>query len=281
MNVIEENFEEVYLENFWVSSSPLFSSTLIVRSTIHNLESGYNLESGNSNEVENGAVEGTLSEATVAKTKEAEQIKLVNEPTKLRIKLFDADGNLFNELNLNFGSMPVGLIDLEPCMAECKFESGMKHARLKLESSVKISAMLRLHTRDWSVLSPAAKAVDFHSKYLVPLEPGFDKSTWIVAMNDSPMEIDLKLRLSLGRRSPEITVKVAAFGVGVFDTKLIFKEVFDQQQEEAQAFVRVSLLEPKLSESRSSKANSDQSLFIECIDLPTSPKLPRLFSVFC
>ncbi len=186
--------------------------------------------------------------------------------TVTAVQFFDCDGALFNELKVDFGSNPVGLLDLEPFLAECKFESGMKYCRLKVIASKPPASVLRLQSRDWTVVCDSARHFSATEKYLVTVEQDLNKSTWIVVLNDNNVELDIRARLFLAKRSPEVELKVPALGARVFDCKTLFPDIFNGNVEMAQAYIRVSTVGSAVG-------------YIQTLGIPVNPKQPRVFSV--
>lgn len=181
------------------------------------------------------------------------------------VRLYDPDGNQFNELMVNFESNLPGLLDLEPCMASCKFESGLKHARVEVSSTKPITVMARIHSRDWAGVCREAIPCSALRKAIVPFFCQSERTSIIAVLNRMEVPVEVRARLFIANRSPEVTWKIPALGCRFIDTKLEFEEVIEQSSEIAQGYVRLSVI-------------GDEEVFIQSFEVGGSPKQPRYFS---
>lgn len=186
------------------------------------------------------------------------------------VRLFDADGAQFNELSVHFESeqlshQNLGLLDLEPCMAACKFESGLKHARVEVASSQPITVLARIHSRDWASVIREAIPCSAMRKFIVPFFCHSEKTSIIAILNKLDQPVEVRGRLFIGKRSPEIIWNIPALGTRFFDTKQEFSEVIEQSAEAGQGYVRLSVV-------------GDEEVFIHTLEASSSPKQPRYFS---
>ena len=181
------------------------------------------------------------------------------------VKFFDPDGALFNEIEVNFEDGLPGFLDLEPCMAGCKFESGLKHARLEICSTKPLSILARVHTRDWAGVTREAIPCSALRKAIVPFFCQSEKTSVIAILNRLEVPVEVRARLFIGNRSPELIWKIPGFGCRFVDTKLEYDEVIEQSPEAAQGYVRLSVV-------------GDEEVFIHTFEVGGSIKQPRYFS---
>ena len=181
------------------------------------------------------------------------------------VKLFDPDGRQFNELTLSFVANNPGLLDLEPCMADCKFESGLKHARVEIASSRSISILARVHSRDWVGVCPKAALCSSLSKVMIPFFCQTDKTSVVAILNRFDEAVEVRARLFVENRSPEIIWTIPAQGARFLDTKLEFAEVIEQSPEIVQGYVRLSVV-------------GDHEVHTQAFEVGGSTKQPRYFS---
>lgn len=192
---------------------------------------------------------------------------LLFEPLQapVQVRLFDADGDQFNEITVQFEKGLPGLLDLEPCMAACKFESGLKHARVEVASTNPISVLARLHTRDWAGVCREALPCNSARKFMVPFFCQSERTSVIAMLNRSNEALEVRARLFIANRSPEMVWKLPPRGARFVDTKLEFAEVLDQCPEGGQGYVRLSVI-------------GDQEVLIQAFEVGGSTKQPRYFS---
>ena len=181
------------------------------------------------------------------------------------VRLFDADGAQFNELTVNFEPNLPGLLDLEPCMAACKFESGLKHARVEVSSTKPLAVVARVHSRDWAGVCREAVPCSALRKAIVPFFCQTEKTSIIAILNRLDVPVEVRARLFVSNRSPEVTWKIPALGCRFVDTKLEYDEILEQNSEVAQGYVRLSVV-------------GDEEVFIQTMEVGGSSKQPRYFS---
>ncbi len=152
--------------HFWVCSSPFFEVTLLLACKPRG---------------------SNLSETT----------------TPILLRLFDADGQQFNELEYRFPFSQLGLVELEPLMAGCKFESGVKHAHLEVQHSADVVAACRLHNRDCAALLSGPQVVSSSARVFFPLQAAREHLHFLCLVNHTGSEATIRSRLFCGKRSPE------------------------------------------------------------------------------
>lgn len=166
---------------------------------------------------------------------------LPTAPEAVRAELYDADGNLANELNLSFPRGQVGVIELESIMGECKLEGGFRHAHLVIHTPAGVSHYVRMHTREGAAFigDPAALASERSSFFPMTMDDG--RSYYIAMVNQSKNPATLKCRLFCAKRSPETVFTVPPLGSRIVSLENEFPEFATiEGGKQLQAYVRLS-----------------------------------------
>jgi len=150
-----------------------------------------------------------------------------NQPSHLL--LFDADGALINEARLDFPTGDVGILELEDLLGACKLESGMKHGHLEIRSAPFSRHCLRLFTREGACFEGEPAIVSSRKGAFVPVVFAPERSCLLVFVNHGAGTASLKCRLYCGKRTPETTFSVPAFGSRVLSVAALFPEFSAQE----------------------------------------------------
>ncbi|MBN8549301.1 MAG: hypothetical protein J0M12_08310 [Deltaproteobacteria bacterium] len=156
------------------------------------------------------------------------------------IELYDADGALSNEVELDFPAGQVGILELDSIMGGCKLESGLKHGHMLVRSPAGTSPYLRMHTREGAALigEPAAFGADRSTFFPLTMDEG--RSYYLTVVNHGKAQAALKCRLFCAKRSPETLISIPAFGSRVISLENEFAEYSAESGKQMQAYLRLS-----------------------------------------
>ncbi len=156
------------------------------------------------------------------------------------IELYDADGNLSNEVQVEFPKGQVGIVELDTIMGGCKLESGMKHGHLVVRSPAGSSPYLRMHTREGAALmgEPAVLGADRSTFFPLTLDEG--RSYYLTVVNHGKAQAALKCRLFCAKRSPETLISIPPLGSRVLSLDNEFAEYSTESGKQLQAYIRLS-----------------------------------------
>ncbi len=132
--------------------------------------------------------------------------------TPTRVRLFDADGGLVNDATVEVEPGRVGVFELEQLFGSAKLESGFRHGYLEVESPVGTRHLCRLHNRSGGVFYPEASELSAARTVFSPVSfaSGFDQVVCLVNHSEVPGVV--KIRLLVGKRTPETFVEVPPHG---------------------------------------------------------------------
>lgn len=128
------------------------------------------------------------------------------------LSLFDADGGLVNKVSLEVEPGRVGVLELEQFLGECKLESGFRHGHLEVSSPAGTRHLCRLHSRAGAVAYPEATLLTSHRSMFAPVSFGAGLDSVVCLVNRSDVAGVVKVRLILGKRTPECFVEVPPHG---------------------------------------------------------------------
>lgn len=156
------------------------------------------------------------------------------------IELYDADGSLANELQVEFPKGQVGIVELDTIMGGCKLESGLKHAHMVVRSASGSSAYLRMHTREGAALigEPAVLGADRSTFFPMTLDEG--RNYYLTVVNHGKAQAALKCRLFCAKRSPETLISIPPLGSRVLSLDNEFSEYSTENGKQVQAYIRLS-----------------------------------------
>lgn len=167
------------------------------------------------------------------------------ESEQVVLRLFDADGYLFNEVEYQFPSNRLGLLELESLMGGCKLESGFKHAHLELVSSTRVRSYLRIYNRAKAALLGTPLLLEADSSSFFPVVFAEDRAAFIAVVNVGKEESQLRCRLFCANRTPEMELTVPPYGVRLLSLEDEFVEFASLLEgKEVQAYVRLGAKAP-------------------------------------
>lgn len=205
---------DVKIYNFWVASGPFFDSTIFLTPPDY------------LSVIENKSDISKFSE-------------LPETYTSL-IKFYDPDGSLVNEVECNFPSSQVGILELGPLMESCKYEAGIKHAQISVYSVNAIKAICRIFARQSATFMGELRAIDTMNRAFFPIAIGEGRTSLVAICNFSKESNAVRLKLFVGKRSPEILVQVPAGGTRLVSLEAEFGEYIDRSPALQRGYIRAS-----------------------------------------
>lgn len=167
-----------------------------------------------------------------------------NEATTSSIYLYDPDGALINELNVQTVPGSVGTYELEEFLGACKIESGLKHGHLRVVSPHGYRHFLRLWTHEGSVMTSYSALISKNRVAFFPMLASTDRTCMIAVVNHSEREANVRCRLYVEKRSPENSFTIPGHGARIIfmDAEFYHHGINLKAEEDTQAYVRLSTL---------------------------------------
>ncbi|MCO6432301.1 MAG: hypothetical protein J5J00_15715 [Deltaproteobacteria bacterium] len=204
-------FGESLTSHFWVASTPLFQTALFF------------------------VPDGTRFQAGM------EELSSEQKSYTTDIKIFDADGELINEVATTYPIDRVGILEIEPLLEVCKYEGGMKHGRAVITCSAPAQPMSRIQGRDSAVFMGELLPLNTQQRAFIPVTLSEGKSSILILSNFSASPSSIKCKLIVGKRSPETQVDVPAGGTRMLSLESEFPEYADLTVSRAvQGYLRLS-----------------------------------------
>ena len=156
------------------------------------------------------------------------QDALVSEVTHCQV--YDSDGNSINEFQVLTQQGGLSVLELDQFLAACKMESGLKYAHLVVRLPHGVEDQVRIHTRlGASVVGPAVRIADRGATFF-PIDVRNERSHFVALVNQSLQSAVVKLRLYLGRRSPEELVTIPPLGARLVRVETVFGDCFSAEE---------------------------------------------------
>lgn len=183
-----------------------------------------------------------------------------------QIKIYDIDGQLTNQLNVKFVHGLPGLVELDGLVSNCKLQAGIRQGSVEVVSAAGTAHSCEINTSNRELtVSPVCKLSREKAGFF-PLHLS-TKSQNMIALNSlGQSDSMLKVRLYTGTRSPELEIKIKAFGA----ENLIIEEEFAEYLEldphhDQQAYLRIvsytsNDLSVRLLEQKYSRTNFTQQV---------------------
>lgn len=162
-------------------------------------------------------------------------------PLRLDIVLYDADGEIVNEVRFQPPADRVGILDVEPLMEACKYEGGLKHGTLSVSSTAPFTAFSRVFARQSAAVMDGLMNLSPAGRIFIPLSLAEGKKSLLTVVNYGNERASVKCKLFLARRSPEILCSLPAHGARVLSLEDEFVEQGESlPQNGVQAYLRVN-----------------------------------------
>lgn len=141
-----------------------------------------------------------------------------------RIRLYDADGEVVNDLSVEVEPGRVGVFELEQFLGGCKLEGGLKHAHIEVNSPAGTRHLCRMHARSGVSLHAEATELSHLRSVFFPLSFARGVDSVVCFVNYSTEPATAKLRLFVGSRNPEMFVEIPGRGARVVSVAADFGE---------------------------------------------------------
>ena len=242
--------------HFWVCAYPFLDSSIFVVPPVLSVP----LEPDSFSSV---PAETEVGSAVTAAVNNTEIKRPKNSTAQTMVTLFDADGDVANELTLSYPINEIGILELETLMGACKLESGLKHAHVMVESERGYAHYCRLHTREGAAILGVPSQLSVAHSTFFPLTFDEGRSYFVSLINHSRTPAAVKCRLFSAKRSPETLISVPALGARVLQVETEFPDYAGNNEggKQLQAYLRLSTkseatLGAQLIERHATKADS-------------------------
>ncbi len=166
---------------------------------------------------------------------------VMSPPEPVTAELYDADGNLANELAFEYPRGHAGVVELETVMGDCKLEGGFRHGHLVLRTPVGVSHYLRMNSREGAALIGEPVALGPERSGFFPLTIDDGRNYYVALVNHTKTPATVKCRLFCAKRSPEAMFTVPALGSRLLSLATQFAEYAELESgKQLQAYIRLS-----------------------------------------
>lgn len=157
-----------------------------------------------------------------------------------RMQIYDPDGALINEVELELLPGQVVTLELDQFLGSCKIESGMRHAQLHLSLPPGVEHQCRLQSGGGAALlgDPVTLTGTASTFFPIVLEPG--RTSYLCFQNRGESSAVVKVRLALGRRSPEAFLALPPRSSRLIAVEAEFAEYTDEAEGPQQGYLRLS-----------------------------------------
>ncbi len=159
------------------------------------------------------------------------------------LSFYDADGVQFNQTMLKVEEEEQAtFLELEPFLEGCKLDAGIQHCHIKVESQEPHVASIRLFDQRRSfLLTPGARIEHGRSDFM-PLRLSLEHFSILALVNSGEKELEIRSKLLLGKRSPELAIKLNALSSKVISIDTEFSEFVEALDGVQYAYLRLGLL---------------------------------------
>lgn len=221
--------------HFWVSTFPYFETTLVITPPLYSLP-----------------LFSSTSSSSITS----------------RLFFYDADGKLINDSSLETSSGAVSMLELDQFLGGCKLESGLKHAHLIVRSPAGTGHHCRIQGREYAAMLGEPFRISAAKAGFFPVTFSTDRSNLLTLINYSMEEANLRCRLFLGKRCPEVVWSIPALGSRVINIEVEFREYAEAKEgQQLQAYLRVTTKSNGLGAQlvERSESSSEQGAFVSGI----------------
>lgn len=165
----------------------------------------------------------------------------------VKMKLYDQDGALINEIKMIVSSRSPLILDLENFMGDCKPESGIKYGSLLCEMDEFIGSYLRFQTKRVGVY--VKELMDFNSKMPVFLPVNFSQtqSNVLMLLNEGNEEVQIEYRIIKGNRAPSRVLDLGQMNSRIIFLNEVFKDLInDFNDKNLDAYLKLTVLKGNL-----------------------------------
>lgn len=159
--------------------------------------------------------------------------------SKCILRFYDPDGLQFNEINLELNTGTTCVLELEPFLSGCKYESGLKYAHLEVIAPAYWQAVCRIVNSQGATLSGPCAVLNGSRREFLPVSFHAQRETFIFLVNMKASPGTVRGRFFCGRRSPEGVWQLPAKGCRVVSLVHDFAEFIEGDlSEPVQGYIR-------------------------------------------
>ncbi|MCB0354862.1 MAG: hypothetical protein KDD64_15110 [Bdellovibrionales bacterium] len=163
-------------------------------------------------------------------------------PSRASLRIFDADGEIINEVQLVFESSELSVLEMEQYLEGCKLVQGMKQAHLEVATSPGITSAVRLIAGEASSFSAPLIELAKDDFHFLPVSFSENRSNFALLVNFGETEAEVKCRLYRDKRKPEELVRIPPHGTRVVALEVDFVEHAGSVAHQAsQVYLRIGL----------------------------------------
>ncbi len=165
----------------------------------------------------------------------------------VKMKLYDQDGALINEIKMIVSSRSPLILDLENFMGDCKPESGIKYGSLLCEMDEFIGSYLKKKKKKVGVY--VKELMDFNSKMPVFLPVNFSQtqSNVLMLLNEGNEEAQIEYRIIKGNRAPSRVLDLGQMNSRIIFLNEVFKDLInDFNDKNLDAYLKLTVLKGNL-----------------------------------
>lgn len=158
------------------------------------------------------------------------------------LKVYDCDGIEVNAAEVAPPEATGCVFELEYLLGVMKHESGMRHGLVAIEHAADSAVLVRYQTPQAASLVPVDQAVSSLRQGLVPVACGPDRRTLLALSNCEDSAVQVRGRLLIGKRSPEITWTLDARSSRLVEIESAFAAALGEQdyQFSGRGYIRLS-----------------------------------------
>jgi hypothetical protein len=225
--------------NFWFSSGPFFTTSLIVVPD-RSFEHTYNL-------INSTEVNGSSDSSDSASNKDSQK-------AELSLNFYDAHGELFNSVSITVLSGSVETINLENYTLACKMQGGLKHGRVSVQHTASIKCLTAILPIPYTASqSLKRKNLIGDPLFLNPSKPIFfpftinnEFSNILTVINCSQEEADFRCRLIVNDTFEEVTRKISGNGSSIISINADFHSFLCKEFDQAYLKISTKMSSPRL-----------------------------------
>lgn len=155
-------------------------------------------------------------------------------------EIFDCDGKSVNKIQCSFDNNKVSVLEMASLLEGLKYEAGIKHGFVELKTSSNLSVQCRINSHSSAAVLGDLDEISRYQKAFLPLRLGESTNTLIVLANLSKDINSVKVKLFLGKRTPEVNVELAAGSVRLLSLADEFAECIENKSFAALGYLRVA-----------------------------------------
>jgi hypothetical protein len=156
------------------------------------------------------------------------------------IDIYDCDGKQVNNLNCSFDPNKISVLEVASLIEGFKFEAGIKHGLVEIKTQGNLDIQCRLNSHSNAALMGNLLEISKYQKGFLPLRLGEANNVLVVVANLSRDVNNIKGKLFLGKRSPEISLELPSGSVRVLSLASEFAECLENKSYSSPGYLRIT-----------------------------------------